>query len=194
MQTNILWTGREYHSIENCLVTTDQNGADIRSIIVGTYQSKIYRVEYQIKTNARWETVFAGIKSRHSNNEEYILLEGDGKGNWTRNGESIPAFAGCVDVDIPLTPFTNTLPVKRLDTEIGKEQQIKVLYLDLLEEQIKPVHQKYIRLSDTVYHYENVPNDFEADITVDDFGLVVDYPELFVRTTIQQTNYQRMLF
>ena len=32
------------------------------------------------------------------------------------------------------------------------------------------------------YKFENVPNDFEAIITVDEWGLVVNYPELFVRT------------
>lgn len=194
MQTNILWTGREYHSLENCLVSPGDNGADIHSVIVGAYQSKIYRVEYHIKTNARWETLFAGIKSRHSNKETRISLQADGKGNWKLNGKNAPAYAGCIDVDIPLTPFTNTLPVKRLNAAIGIEQPIKVLYIDLLEEQIKPVHQKYIRLSDTTYHYENVPNDFEADITMDEFGLVVDYPELFVRTAIQQSNYKQTLF
>jgi uncharacterized protein len=173
MQTNILWTGREYHSIENCLVTVDRNGADIRSVIVGTYQSKIYHVEYHIKTNANWETVFTEIKSRHSNKETHITLQSDGKGNWTLDGKKASAYTGCMDVDIPLAPFTNTLPVKRLNTAIGEQQQIKVIYLDLLEEQIKPVQQKYTRLSDTVYHYENVPNDFDADIMVDEFGLVI---------------------
>jgi hypothetical protein len=191
MQTNVLWTGREYHSIENCLVTVDKSGADIRSTILGTWQSKIYRVEYHIKTNANWETVFAEIKSRHSNKEEQVKLESDGKGNWSRDGKKVTAFTGCIDIDIPLTPFTNTLPIKRQNLEKGKEAQINVLYIDLLEEQVRPVHQKYIRLSDTVYHYENVPNDFEADITVDDFGLVIDYPELFVRTAVQQSNYKR---
>ena len=63
------------------------------------------------------------------------------------------------------------------------------IYCDILAEQITPVWQKYTRLSDTAYHYENVPNDFEATIEVDEFGLVVDYPELFVRTAATTTSY-----
>jgi hypothetical protein len=47
---------------------------------------------------------------------------------------------------------------------------------------IKPVNQKYTRLSGNEYHYENIPNDFEATIQTDEFGFVVDYPGLFVRT------------
>ena len=49
--------------------------------------------------------------------------------------------------------------------------------------------QVYKRISEEKYHYENIPNDFEADITVDENGLVVDYPSLFTRTEILQSSY-----
>lgn len=194
MQTNILWTGREYYSLENCLIHSTENGSEINSVIIGTYESKIYRVEYKIKTNENWETVFFEIKSQHSNKTEHLKFESDGKGNWYRDNKKVNQYNRCIDIDIPLTPFTNTLPIKRLNLEQGEEQQIYVMYVDILEGQIKPVHQKYTRLSQTEYQYENVPNDFEAKITVDDFGLVNDYPGLFVRKAIQECNYPQTLF
>lgn len=194
MQTNILWTGREYYSLENCLVHQTKNGAEINSVIIGTYESKIYRVEYQIKVNENWETIFFELKSRHSNNTEHLKFEGDGKGNWFSNKKRVDQFNGCTDIDIPLTPFTNTLPIKRLNLEQGEKQQIPVIYFDIFERQTRTVHQKYTRLFETEYQYENVPNDFEAKITVDDFGLVLDYPALFVRTTAQECNYAQDLF
>ena len=194
MQTNILWTGREYYSLENCLVHSTDHGVEINSVIIGTYQSKIYRVEYEIKTNENWETISFELKSRHSNNTGHLKFESDGKGNWFTNNKKVDQYNGCIDIDIPLTPFTNTLPIKRLNLTQGQEQQIRVIYIDILEGQIKPVRQKYIRRSPTEYQYENIPNDFEAKITVDDFGLVVDYPGLFVRTAIQESNYQGHLF
>ena len=64
MQTNLLWAGREYHSIENCLVDTTNKGSEITSTIIGHYDNKIYQVEYRIKTNHNWETVFFEINSR----------------------------------------------------------------------------------------------------------------------------------
>jgi hypothetical protein len=106
------------------------------------------------------------------------------------DGKKADQFSGCTDVDIPLTPFTNTLPINRLKLAEGEEHQIKVIYLDLLEQQISPVKQKYIRLSKTEYHYENVPNDFEAKIDVDELGFVVNYPSLFVRTAQLKTDYR----
>ena len=190
MQTNLLWTGREYHSMENCLVKVGETGSEITSTIIGYYEGKIYTVEYRIQTNLDWETVLFEIKSRHSNEVRLIRFEGDGKGNWISDGKTVSQFSGCIDVDISLTPFTNTLPIRRLNLSQNQAREIKVIYCDILKRQLKPVRQKYTRISNSNYHFENVPNDFESTIEIDEEGFVVDYPSLFVRTAILQTNYR----
>lgn len=190
MQTNILWTGREYYSLENCLIRNGETGWEITSTIIGSYQDKIYRVEYHIRTNADWQTVSVVIKSRHSDQVQDVSFQSDARGNWSSNGKELPEFKGCMDVDIPLTPFTNTLPINRMKLEKHEEREIRVMYIDLLENRITPVTQRYRHLSDGKYHYENVPNDFEADIEVDEAGYVVDYPELFVRSALLETKYE----
>jgi hypothetical protein len=166
-----------------------ETGSEITSTIIGHYERRIYKIDYRIITNHNWETVFFEINSRHSDQVQLMKFEGDGKGNWTSNGKPADDLKGCIDIDIPLTPFTNTLPINRLKLNPGQEKVIRVVYLDLLEQQIKPVRQKYNRLSVTEYQYENIPNDFEAKIQVDESGFVVDYPVLFVRTATLKTNY-----
>lgn len=51
MQTSLLWTGIEYHSLENCIVDVSDTGTEINSTIIGYYKEKIYLVQYCIKTN-----------------------------------------------------------------------------------------------------------------------------------------------
>lgn len=189
MQTNILWRGLEYDSLENCLVTPTQTGYEINSVIVGRYEGKIYRVEYRIETNQLWQTLYFEVKSQHSNQIERFTYQSDGKGKWMSKGKPVPQLEGCLDIDIPLTPFTNSLPINRLKLNKQEVEQIGVIYLDLLERQIRPVRQQYRKLSDTTYHYQNVPNDFEAVITVDALGLVEDYPQLFLRAAQLESNY-----
>lgn len=184
MPTNILWTGREYYSLENCLIESGSNGAIITSTIVGSYEGKIYKVDYLIKTKARWETVLLEITSRVNNQIQTIKLEGDGKGSWIYNGQQTDEFNKCIDVDIAVTPFTNTLPISRLKLQPEQSREIRVIYCDLLNQVVKPVSQKYTRLSANEYHYENIPKNFEATIQVDESGFVVDYPERFVRSAI----------
>ena len=190
MQTNILWTGREYYSLENCLVKNSKSGSQITSTIIGCYEEKIYNVTYRIETNQNWKTRFVKINCQHNNRTQLIELKSEGNGNWLMNGVKSELLNGCLDVDIPLTPFTNTLPIRRLKLSPGHSQEIKVIYCDLLNHEIKPVYQRYTCLSSSKYHYENVPNDFEATILVDESGLVIDYPSLFVRTKALETNYQ----
>lgn len=189
MQTNLFWTGREYHSMENCLVSPSKNGITITSTLVGYYENKIYKVMYTIKTNNHWETLAFEINSQHSNKARLIKFEGDGKGNWISEGQEAIQFKGCIDIDIPLTPFTNTLPINRLSLKQNETREIEVIYLDLLAQQIKRVKQKYVRLSLLEYKYENIPNDFEAVIQVDESGFVVDYPQLFSRTAVLEADY-----
>ena len=169
-------------------MTTD-TGSEITSTIIGHYDGMIYKVEYFIKTNQNWETLSLEVNSRHSNQTQLIKLEGDGNGNWTSSGKRANQFNGCIDVDIPLTPFTNTLPIRRLKLNQNQTQEIQVIYFDILKQQVSPIRQRYTCLSGTEYRYENVPNDFEATIQVDESGLVVDYPTLFVRTAALKTNY-----
>lgn len=192
MQFNILWSGREYHSVENCLIDITPSGVDINSVIAGSYRGIIYRVDYHLKANPDWETQFIQIISRHSNSEQKFRLHRFGKEHWVSEGQIIHIFDGCTEPDIAVTPFTNSLPINRL--KCGKEEtsHVKVIYFDLLEKQVRPVQQLYRRLNEKQYHYENIPNDFEADITVDENGFVVDYPPLFTRNDILPSAYRKI--
>lgn len=183
MRAQLLWKAREYSSLEHCVVKSTATGREISSVICGYNDGKIFRVDYRIVTNADWHTISVDIQYDIAGSVQTLHYSGNGNGNWKIDGKMNPAFDGCIDVDLPLTPFTNTLPVSRLGLDEGEDQIIKVIYFDIMAGEIKPVNQKYTRLSSKNYKYENVPNDFEAVITVDDHGFVVDYPQLFERVS-----------
>ena len=185
MQQNILWSGKAGQSLENCILTVTDNGTEINAVIIGLQEQVIYKVEYCIKTNKNRETIFFEIKSNLNGVIQFFSFKSNGKGMWTTNNKHASRFNGCIDVDISLTPFTNTLPINRLNLFENGQQKINVLYIDILNQEIKPVQQLYTRLSKYEYKYQNVPNDFEAIITVDEYGLVVNYPELFERIAMR---------
>jgi hypothetical protein len=190
MQINLLWSGREYHSLENCLVKISNFGVDIHSHIVGQYKDWIYYLEYQLQTNAAWETTNCRVKSQLGDRTTFLELESDAKGNWLVNGKRAEKFKECRDIDISLTPLTNTLPINRLKMETGSTLQIETIYLDILEQKLQTARQLYRMVSQFEYHFENVPKDFEADILVDKDGFVVDYPSLFKRTAAIEISYR----
>lgn len=183
MQKSFAWKSVEYHSRENCTVRTQGELLEIYSEVEGTYEGKSLGFTYLIRVNNLWETLYCSLTAAIDEEIFRYDLEQTISRRWTLNGAYRPEFDGCTEVDIPLTPFTNTLPINRLHLSLLQETQIKVVYIDVMAQKLKPVRQKYKKLSETLYHYENVPNDFEADIKVDKEGFVLDYPELFVRVS-----------
>jgi uncharacterized protein len=188
MQKNILWKSAEYNSLENCIITSTNKGFKISSTIIGIYKQEIYKVKYRITLNNKWETLFFKIKTQLNNNIKTISYKGDGKGNWLKKGKAAKKFQGCIDIDISLTAFTNTLAINRIMLSEKKEQKIKVLYVDVLGQKVKPAKQKYTRFSKNKYTYENVSNDFEAVLIIDEFGLIIEYPGLFKRIKVVENN------
>ena len=189
MQTNILWTGKEYSSMENCILTEARNSIEIDSTIIGSAEGHIFKVEYRISTNATWETTLVTLKTQFRDAVESNRLE-KRDGYWFLNERPVPDFKDICDVDISLTPFTNSLPIRRLQFKSGERQKIEVIYFDLLERTIQPAIQFYTRESVNKYIFENADGSFKKTITVDESRLVENYPELFMMTHKLESNYQ----
>jgi hypothetical protein len=157
-------------------------GAVIRaeSVVIGERYGKSYGLCYAIECDARWHVTWAALRVMGGRS---LVLHSDGEGHW-RDGEGRPldALDGCIDIDIAATPFTNTLPIRRLGLERGERRPICVAYIAAPELEPKPVEQAYVCIEpDREYRYEGIFRDFTANLRVDEDGLVIDYPTLFRR-------------
>lgn len=174
------WESDLYKSTEQCVVDYRQQEIAVSSTVTGNYDSIKYTVEYTIRATLEWKTI--SFKISHTLNSASHQIEAEQKnGEWIVNGKVREEFRNCIDIDITVTPFTNSLPIHRLDLQFNKPEKIEVFYINVLENSIYPVVQQYTKKSDTCYNFQNVPNDFEADIITDTEGFVVHYPELFER-------------
>ena len=92
---------------------------------------------------------------------------------------------GWIDVDISATPFTNTLPIRRLGLEHGESEELTVTYIRVPELLVGPERQRYgcleAQTDGGLYRFEALPSGFTAELPVDVDGLVIDYPGLFRR-------------
>jgi hypothetical protein len=111
-----------------------------------------------------------------------LWLGTDGSGRWGEmNGAHRPELDGCVDLDLPCTPFTNTLPIRRLPLHVGDSADITVAYVDVETLDVRPDHQRYTRLDTHRWRFEQLETGWAQEFDVDRFGLVRDYPTLFRR-------------
>ena len=86
-----------------------------------------------------------------------------------------------MDIDIYPSPFTNTLPMRRLaDAVIGQPVVIEVAWVALPELTIQATRQEYTLLErgadGTRWRFRAIDSDFTAELAADRDGLVLDYP------------------
>jgi hypothetical protein len=87
-----------------------------------------------------------------------------------------------LDVDLAFTPFTNTLPIRRLGLKDGESADIVVAYLQVPELTPIPDAQRYTCLAaGKRYRFESLDTDFSREIDIDAHGLVTTYPGMFRR-------------
>ena len=114
--------------------------------------------------------------------EADLWLATDGSGRWGEmNGAHRTELDGCYDIDLACTPFTNTLPIRRLPLLEGHSAELPVVHVDPATLEARKVMQRYTRIGSHRWRYENTDSGYSVELEVDEFGLVKDYPELFRR-------------
>lgn len=137
-------------------------------------------MDYLVECDESWRTRPVRISDAASG--RIIELRADGHGAWTDGGgAALPHLNGAIDADISATPFTNTLPIRRLELAIGDSADITAAYIAVPEFTVSGDPQRYTRTAERTYRYESLDSDFTRDITVDEDGFVLDYPGLFHR-------------
>ncbi|HET7003051.1 MAG TPA: putative glycolipid-binding domain-containing protein [Puia sp.] len=177
MITVILWKGISWQSMENCRIQSTDEAHDIRSVITGVQDERIFRIEYEIRTDRKWQTLFVKISTEIDGETLLTVLEKK-NGHWYLNGKSAPEFEAAAFVDISLTPFTNTLPIKGVRWT-KEPRTIDVIYFDMMAGEVKLVQQIYKALDESHYFFSTADGSFQETITVDSDGFVDDYPGLF---------------
>ena len=163
MTTEYRWRGHERDSIEVLRLDGDRVRSDV------SFGSWVWRYEITLE---QWVTRAATVGT--------LTIE-HGDDGWVVDGESRPDLAEAVDIDIVLTPFTNTLPIRRHPLEIGEHADFVMAWVDVPSLEVSADPQRYTRLDDTHYRFDSLDSDFTRDLEVDADGVVVRYPGLFDR-------------
>lgn len=185
MTKDLEWEALDWTGLEHVVVCADAAGFCGRGqLILGPPIGPV-TVSYQLSCGASWRVNGLTITADSSAGSRTLALVADQDGRWLADGQPRSDLDGCIDVDISLTPLTNTLPIQRLTWARGEAQDIDVVYVDAPALTARRARQRYTLLGgDTndgaaVYRYES--GSFTADVTVDSDGFVTDYPGLWRR-------------
>ncbi|MGH6959081.1 MAG: putative glycolipid-binding domain-containing protein, partial [Dongiaceae bacterium] len=123
------WSG---DGIQHLVLREESAGIVAEAAVLGTAEKFYFAARYRIHCDGAWRVrkVGAGLIG----DDRRIDLASDGAGHWQDGtGGSLPHLEGAIDVDLPITPFTNTLPIRRLDLRAGQSADIRVAYIILPE-------------------------------------------------------------
>jgi hypothetical protein len=176
---SLSWAPASGTGLEETTVTLDESGCVAVGHITGD-DPVLYDVYYRVEIDGAWRTRYVCVSDTLSGRT--AEMRSLGQGSWTSDdGRRLRGLDGAIDVDITVTPFSNTLPIRRLEIGVGESVDIVTAYVDVPAMTVTADPQRYTRLLPDVYRYESLDSDFRRDIVVDELGFVLEYPGLFSR-------------
>lgn len=172
----VLWIPEEWPGAEYLTLREAEGAVTADSVVIGLFDKRPSRVEYQVELDAAWQVRRLSI----TDGDGALSLRRAPDGTWWDGaGAELEDLAGCTEIDIAVTPFTNTLPIRRLGLADGESAEIEVVYVQAPDLKVRRVRQRYTNLGGGLYRYESLASGFTAVIEVGADGLVREYPGLF---------------
>jgi hypothetical protein len=179
---SLLWQRLDVAGLEHFQLWADPDGFRLEGTVIAVHESEPLRLHYEVGCTPAWETRSAALSLTAGEATRELRLAAEGTG--------VAGLAGCVDVDISLTPSTNTLPIRRLgllDLAVGESRDVTAAWVRFPALSVEPLSQRYTRLAARRFRYESGGGAFRADLEVDDLGLVVSYPPFWRRVMTTST-------
>lgn len=186
---HIVWQRWEEPGIEHLYLREAHDRVAVDSMIVGVIDGQLMRMRYEVQCDAAYQFQAVHVQMLQPF-QRTLTLTRSHDGTW-RDGEHnvLPDLSGAHEIDLTVSPFTNTLPIRRLSPQIDQPVEIVVAYIDLPVFSIRPERQLYTLIhtssTESTYRFEQPSIEYTQDIRVDSQGYVIDYPGLFQRVHTQ---------
>jgi hypothetical protein len=171
--------------LEHVIVRPESNEIHAEGFVLGIADNQPYRLRYHLEWHPNYQFQYAVLQLESDYPQTVRLLRND-EGKWTNGmGKSYPEFEGCYEIDIQVSPISNTFPVRRLGLAVGQSELIQVVYITLPTLALSVQSQRYTRLEDNGtaprYCYESLSDGFSGEFETDSEGFVTEYTSIYSR-------------
>ena len=108
--TTVIWRRLDGVGLERCTFRERPAGADLSGTAILDLGGKPAEVRWSVEVDEKWTTRRADVQLDLAGSLRVRTLTHDGSGAWQVDGRDRPDLDGCYDVDLGVTPATNTLP------------------------------------------------------------------------------------
>ncbi|MEV0435987.1 putative glycolipid-binding domain-containing protein [Nocardia sp. NPDC050413] len=180
----LTWRAHDNSRMESVRVTVNGNRIRAAGRMIGsaTNEHPAFSASYDLVTDEAGATRRLSLRTTTAAGERHASVSRDEENYWLvdAGGTHVRStFAGALDVDVVLSPFFNTLPIRRfcLQNAVG-DVQVPVVYVRLPDLLVQEAELTYSSAADGINVLSPVSS---ATLTVDPEGFVLDYPGLAER-------------
>jgi hypothetical protein len=129
-----------------------------------------------------WRARSVTVERTNAEGRRVLTVERDGDG-WRVDGAPRPDLDGVDEPDLSVTPFCNSLPLRRLPQADAASLTLDTAFIDGAALTVARSRQRYHRKGPRRARYVDLglSRGFEADLDLDADGLVLRYEHLFER-------------
>jgi hypothetical protein len=176
----VRWSDWSGSGLEHVSLVETTEFTEAHSVTIAGRAPDGFAAIYSARLDSDWRVL--EVQASVLGTAESIHLRRNEQGEWFDGNErQLRDLRGAFDVDLSITPLTNTFPIRRLSLAVGDSAEITTAYIAFPGLTVSPDPQRYTRLSSDRYKYEALDTDFVREITVDEHGLVATYPDFFRR-------------
>jgi uncharacterized protein len=141
-----------------------------------------FRLGHRWWLTPNWRANPVIVERWTSQDHGVLRLRRAGNG-WQVDGVLRPDLEGAAEPDLSVTPFCNTFPIRRTPEGVGASLALDTALIDGPGLSVARSSQRYERKDARRLRYIDLGlfRGFEADLLVDDVGLVLRYEHLFER-------------
>lgn len=126
---SVLWYSQALPSMERCILREGPDHWCLEGTVLTLVETEPAEIHYALTCDRSWRTQRCTVYLERPTATGQIDLGVDETGSWFQNGTRIDGSGGVPDVDLGVTPSTNTIPIRRLALAPGEEARISVVWL-----------------------------------------------------------------
>jgi hypothetical protein len=149
------------------------DGISLTGTVLYVTEGRPWQTNYAIQVDRQWHTRQVAVEMLSRNQTIPLHLTADGAGHWFQDGTPLVDLDGCLDIDLGMTPSTNTLPIRRLALAPGQGADLVAAWVQFPSLAITPLPQRYECMAPDRVQYRS--DSFAATLAIDVDGVVLDY-------------------
>lgn len=181
----VFWRRTDVEGIERLALIVGARGIHAMSTVICIGDGG-FRLDHAWELTPDWRAVSLQVERLGADGRRALELEREGNG-WRVNGQRRPDLDGAEEPDLSVTPFCNTLPIRRIPGSSDARLTVDVAYVNGKDLTVTRSRHAYERQGPGRIHFVDLGLfvGFEADLQIDDQALVVHYQHLFERVEMR---------